>query len=507
VADCDDEDPGLGARADDGDCDGVVAVADCDDADPFSTTRAVDGDCDGVENGDDVDGGASTADDPCRPDPDALACATGDSDGDGVQNVVDDDPEDPCAPVIDVVACSRGDNDRDGVENGLDEDPEDPCVPSVEAVGCDRGDTDGDGVANAVDVADNDPCAPNPNGTSCASGDADRDGTNNGLDVDDADACVPDTTVGACTRRSPGCGGAALDPAVFVDAGGAGEKTLIVDGVARDAAIRLPATYDDNRAYPIVFEFHGDQERLPGGAAAPLEPSSFASGIFGANEYDDDAIVVALHGINLLAPEVRDDFSDFVAWNSLTRGTANNDIAAVRAFKQFVTDTACVDPTKTFAAGFSGGGFFTQSLLCFDEDVTAVATFQGGFEGQPFPSTSGAELGFLRDDVGGFLRLDPASCAQRSVPALVVHGDADFVVVREQSLFVAERWAAQNGCGPLSGTSSLLDPACFEYQGCALGADVVWCEPPDVAHEVWSSPAAGTDVLIGFFARFFPQAP
>jgi poly(3-hydroxybutyrate) depolymerase len=165
-----------------------------------------------------------------------------------------------------------------------------------------------------------------------------------------------------------------------------------------------------------------------------------------------------------------------------------------------------VDPTRTFVAGFSGGAFFAQSLRCFDEDITAIATFAGGLEGQPFPSTSQTEYGFLRNDAGGFLRIDPATCATTRVPQLLVHGASDVRVPREQVMFVAERWAAQNGCGPLSGTSlqptdpRFLDAACFEFVGCAADADLVFCEPAGVDHSVWSPD--GTGVLKNFFRRF-----
>ena len=53
--DCDDEDVGLLAQSEDGDCDGVLTTDDCDDGDAISTIKSKDGDCDGVLTADDCD--------------------------------------------------------------------------------------------------------------------------------------------------------------------------------------------------------------------------------------------------------------------------------------------------------------------------------------------------------------------------------------------------------------------------------------------------------------------
>jgi poly(3-hydroxybutyrate) depolymerase len=528
-----------------------------------------DADDDGVRNDDPretascVQGDTSRpcAQDPCVPLADTLACPTGDADDDGVAN--GDDREtaacplgdttqpcglDPCVPDANVLACPGGDADGDGVRNDdaretascAQEDTfrpcaQDPCVPLADALACPTGDADDDGVPHGAvldatssfrgpDVAPLDPCLPNPNDVGCGRGDLDRDGTRNVDDDDDENPCIPDQGASRCTRRSPGCDRAAFDPSLFVDAlpDGApdgepdGLITVSVDGVQREAAIRFPVGYDHGNAHPIVVELHGDQN-----VGDPLDPSASVTGLFGADEYDARAIVIALHGQNLLAPEVRDTDSDYISWNTLGRAVDanedgaldNNDIAAVRAFKALVAEGACVDPTRTFVAGFSGGAFFAQSLRCFDEDMTALATFQGGLEGQPSPSTSGLEFGYVRNDDNEFLRLDPESCARTRVPQLIVHGALDGTccqpdgqtigrVTREQSFFVAERWALQNGCTAQLDAAPTLDPQCAAFKDCAVGADVVFCEPADVAHEVWNS-----TVLKDFFIRFFPPSP
>ena len=68
--DCDDDDPEVGASADDIDCDGAETDEDCDDNDPEVGAKADDSDCDGAETDEDCDDndpevGSSTDDPDC----------------------------------------------------------------------------------------------------------------------------------------------------------------------------------------------------------------------------------------------------------------------------------------------------------------------------------------------------------------------------------------------------------------------------------------------------------
>jgi poly(3-hydroxybutyrate) depolymerase len=413
----------------------------------------------------------------------------------------------------------------------------DECAPNP----CQNGGSCTDGT-NAFTCT----CPGGFNGPTCAN-DIDECATNNG-------GCAPTETCvnvfGAapgCRTRAPavesaGCNvtfnaaafgirdvGPADGSADDVDNDGVLERQLFfdVDGdglLDREAAVRFPVAFDPNVPHPLVFEFHGDQALLgddscagsnngtcdePNACApltdatdcgfepAPLEPSTFTQGIFAAQEYaDDQAIVVALRGINVLSPLVRDDFAGFVSWNSLPPTGTNGDVLAVRALRDFVEDNACIDTTRRFAVGFSGGGFFTQSLRCFGEDFAGYAIFQAGIEGHP------AGFEFLRDDAGDTLRLDLATCSTVAAPTLIVHGDADESVFPAQGIFAAEDWAGVNGCDALAdATQSSLDPDCVEFTGCTGAADVVLCTPAGVDHSVWSP--EGSAVLRGFFSRFF----
>jgi len=268
-----------------------------------------------------------------------------------------------------------------------------------------------------------------------------------------------------------------------------GETTLIVDGRTRRAAIRVPADYDPTIRYALVYELHGDQN-----ASTPLDRATFAEGIFGADEYDDRAVVIALRGENLLAPVVRDDFATFVSWDTLSPPENNLDVAALRAFRSYVEARACLEPGQVFAVGFSGGGFLAQTMRCFGEDFTAIANFQSGLDL--------ADYAFLRDDNGALLSLDTTVCAATAVPQLFVHLTGDATVVVGQGIDTADFWATRHGCAPRSAAvPSSLDDTCVEYAGCGADEDVVLCTPDGGGHEVWSP--NGAQVLRSFFARFF----
>ncbi len=147
-------------------CDFADATADCDgdgvpngtDSDPGDpclpaqlegytgfdasnmTWASVDCDGDGDTNGAEVTAGSDPycatstvanpiSCDPCVPDPNALACPTGDFDGDGVANDTDTDPSDPCIPVqtegytgfdISNAIWTAADCDGDGDTNGAE---------------------------------------------------------------------------------------------------------------------------------------------------------------------------------------------------------------------------------------------------------------------------------------------------------------------------------------------------------------------------------------------------
>ena len=307
-----------------------------------------------------------------------------------------------------------------------------------------------------------------------------------------ADGVTKTVTVTVPGSPSVGCGRTLLSTDfrdTTRDGNPEAETTLVVGGITRRAAIRIPSGYDPTFPHAIVYEFHGDQN-----AGFTPNPLTFTRGLFGADEYGGQAIVIALRGENLLPANVRDDFASFVSWDTQTPPPANLDIAAIRAFRTYVEEKACVETGKVFAVGFSGGGFLAQLMRCFGEDFTAIANFESGLD---LPAYD-----FLFDDAGLPLHIDTTRCVSTPVPQLVVHFANDGAVDQQQGIDTADFWAAQHGCsGQVNATQSALDPECVEYSGCGVGEDVVLCTPAGGDHSVWSP--QGTSVLLSFFDRFF----
>jgi len=125
----------------------------------------------------------------------------------------------------------------------------------------------------------------------------------------------------------------------------------------------------------------------------------------------------------------------------------------------------CIDQDRIFIAGFSMGGFFTNSIACEHPEW-----FRG------FAPVAG----------GG-----PQNCGSSEPVAIMVqHGTADMIVYPETGEGSRDFWLTNNGCGDAS-TVSLNN--CAFYEGCPEQAPVAWCTgnydhyiPSEVAENAWS---------------------
>ena len=111
-----------------------------------------------------VDADGDGIDDAVDSDPSDASTSGVDSDGDGVDDAVDSDPSDS--------STSGTDSDGDGVDDAVDPDPNDSSTTGV--------DTDGDGVDDAVDS--------DPNNASTSGVDSDGDGVDDAVDSDPNDS-------------------------------------------------------------------------------------------------------------------------------------------------------------------------------------------------------------------------------------------------------------------------------------------------------------------------------
>ncbi|MDP2343528.1 MAG: hypothetical protein Q8O67_21390 [Deltaproteobacteria bacterium] len=301
-------------------------------------------------------------------------------------------------------------------------------------------------------------------------------------------ACLPVEGPGGPGVPGPGCGktrvGDAFEYPVLLDVG----------ELTRRYALRVPENYDKNRPYPVVLIFHGDAdcEEFDDVDDVCLRPQAAAPGTrdaFGLEPLiGDDAVLVYVEGHNLNAFEPR-----LLSWDTFRPAGANPDFAFVDAILAELDDELCVDAARTFAVGFSGGGFFADSLACLHGGLTGVATFEGGFEAGEL------EISFDADNV-----VDLAGCAPDAPAALVIHAADDNVVPPRYGSDAAEHFRTANGCAAETVPSD-LDDDCEAFVGCRAGGDTVLCTPasadPPRTHAVWQP--EGSLVLSSFLQSQF----
>jgi poly(3-hydroxybutyrate) depolymerase len=218
--------------------------------------------------------------------------------------------------------------------------------------------------------------------------------------------------------RSTGCGKSATGTGDFA------RTTIGVLGRDRTYHLRLPHTYDPNRAYPLVFRWHGSGgDGLSGGL--DIELSSV-----------NDAIVVGADGLN----------KEWVI------GTRAHDLALFDAMLEAVSKRYCIDRDRVFSYGFSDGGFITNDLACRRGDVLrASAAVAGGF-------WSGKCKG--------------------KVAVWFVHDTDDKAVPIAQGREARDRVLASNGC-----STDTVDEGdgCVRYKRCGA-SPVVWCQSSGIGH-------------------------
>lgn len=214
-----------------------------------------------------------------------------------------------------------------------------------------------------------------------------------------------------------------------------------------DYYIDMPANYDQNRPYPVVFQYHP-----LGGTAQGARTMYRVRPIF------MDAIYVSPEGSNNGFP------------NS---GGADEDMT--RAIIQTIEANLCIDRTRYFATGFSYGGSMSYTAaFCIGDIFRAIAPMAGA-------------------TISGANSCDPA----RPVAAWINHGDADTALPISMSITLRDRLLEKNGC---SEQTMPVDPSpCVAYQGCQAGYPVIWCEQPGVGHMI---PNYGAAAIAEFFQQF-----
>jgi poly(3-hydroxybutyrate) depolymerase len=258
---------------------------------------------------------------------------------------------------------------------------------------------------------------------------------------------------------SSGCGSAAPQGGSF---------DIDVDGTTREYILRVPDSYDADRAYPLIFVWH------PWGGSAQQAAGNGGNGYHGLpGVAGDAAIMVAGEGID---------------FNGNGLGWANpsgRDENFMRAMLERFNSELCVDTSRVFSTGFSFGGMMSFALGCDAADVIRAIAPQAG-------------------------NTTVAGCGDSDLPVAMMgfHGIDDTVVTLEGGQTGRDRIRERNGCSD-SGTtleggwcdaagSNYQPCSCVSYDGCAEGYPVIWCE---FTGPHTPAPSAG-QTLWDFFSQF-----
>jgi polyhydroxybutyrate depolymerase len=241
--------------------------------------------------------------------------------------------------------------------------------------------------------------------------------------------------------------------------------TINVAGSDRQYFLALPANYNANTAYPLVFAWHGAthyaRELLDSGR------SQTDRGFFRVRENFPEAIYVAAQGLV-------GDPGNVTGWPN----TNGRDVAFTRAMIASFESNYCVDRNRIFSTGASYGGMMTALLGCQMPDVfRGLAVLLGSLNGRN-------------------------NCVARPIAAWFEHGDADMTVNISGGMSARDYFIQRNGCSTTNTQTMAMSDGrttCTIYNSCTSGNHpVVWCPVPGMGHSL--APWTGMEI-----AKFFRQ--
>ncbi|WP_396593578.1 alpha/beta hydrolase family esterase [Brevundimonas sp. R86498] len=269
-------------------------------------------------------------------------------------------------------------------------------------------------------------------------------------------------------------------------------RTITLGPDGRTAQLHVPRTFDRARPAPLVFVLHGS-----GGTGAAIMAAS------------ELAQTADRHGFIVIAPDAGIPVERGFVWNvpgvpTVTGAVPGPDDADDVAFLvQTIDDLAahgCVDNSRVYVTGFSGGGRMTSWLGCVASDrFAAIAPVVGLRAGNPREDAPNAP--------------DPATCRpSHPMPVIAFAGDADTTnpvkgggaPYWSYTMHAAEqRWAQLNGCtGPRD--TKWVSPQVYDegYAACRDDAEVIGRITVGGGHS-W---VADNEAMWAFFAgRTRPQ--
>jgi poly(3-hydroxybutyrate) depolymerase len=253
-----------------------------------------------------------------------------------------------------------------------------------------------------------------------------------------------------------------------------GTHTITSSGQNRSYILRVPANYDNNHPYRLIFGFH-----WVGGTANDVD----SGGTDGYNW--------SYYGLRRLA-DAANNGTIFVAPQGLNNGWANSggqDVTFVDDMLRQLEAGLCVDTAQVFSSGFSYGGAMTYALACARPTVfRAVAVYSGA-------------------------NLSGCSGGTQPVAYIGLHGIRDNVLPIANGRALRDTFVRNNGCTPQNPpepANGSLTHIVTAYSGCQAGYPVVWAAFDGAGHDPgprdgctcdgWQTWTSG--VVWNFFTQF-----
>ena len=258
-----------------------------------------------------------------------------------------------------------------------------------------------------------------------------------------------------------------------------GTHSISSGGQNRSYILRVPANYDNNHSYRLVFGFHWN-----GGTAGDVD----SGGTDGYNW--------SYYGLRRLADSAGNG-TIFVAPQGINNGWANSggqDLTFVDNMISQLEAGLCVDTTQVFSSGFSYGGAMSYALACARPTVfRGVAVYSGG-------------------------NLSGCSPGNQPVAYIGLHGIRDNVLPISSGRSLRDTFVRNNGCtaqNPPEPANGSLTHIVTAYSGCRAGYPVVWAAFDGAGHDPgprdgctcdgWQTWTSG--VVWNFFTQFQSGPP
>jgi poly(3-hydroxybutyrate) depolymerase len=226
-----------------------------------------------------------------------------------------------------------------------------------------------------------------------------------------------------------------------------GTHNITSSGQNRSYILRVPANYDPNHPYRLVFGFH-----WVGGTANDVD----SGGTDGYNW--------SYYGLRRLA-DLDNNGTIFVAPQGIGNGWGNSngqDVTFVDDMLRQLEGGLCVDTTEVFSSGFSYGGAMTYALACARPTVfRAVAVYSGA-------------------------NLSGCSGGTQPVAYMGLHGLRDNVLPISNGRALRDTFVRNNGCTPQNPPEPAygsLTHIITTYSGCKAGYPVVWAAFDGAGHD------------------------